>query len=481
MSKSPVISGFRWTLLTTLLRRVMTLILFYFVAKWLSREDLGVFREYSLILGLLTVLGSFSFDFNYVVERRRSLTALTALWQFSLLASIAGFLLLTFSSGWLGSLYKSETLAALLRWTSLFLVIELLRRAVRALAARQLQFRELALAETYNVLFYSLLTIVLLYFSRSVLLFVIAFYLGNLFELIYLWKLNAKAVSAVLRSRINKLGIMTSSFRHLRGFLSQATLVSVVNLFSGNAPVLILGALLDPVSIGLFYFASQLVGVPVGMFTGAVNQVLFPVFAGKQDGDIGVMAQRYLRQAGMVGLPVLLLFCYVMMYLTGWLFGDKWSEAVPLIPAMFLLYGTSLYVNPLSGIPFIRRKPGWELVWNLVSLTVKVGAMLWGLQVSFAIAVWYFSLAAAFTHLAFYLMAMLIIRADLLRQAFELVLSLLPSLVFASALYHLSFLESGYALPSAAVLLIVILVTSDLLTRGKLRSDLRLLLFNKSE
>lgn len=471
MSKSRVLSGVRWTLTTTLLRRVVTLLLFYFVAKWLSREDLGVFREYSLILALVAAAGSFSLDYLYVIEKRLSLTALTALAQLSLLASVVLIPVLALLSGWLGRFYHSPQLGNLLLWTSVFLGVEILRRGVRALASARLQFRELALAETANVILYSVLSVVLLYYRRSVVVFVSAFYLGNLLELVWLYRLNLPLWNRVGK-RLKRLGIMVRYIKSQSGFLSRATLVSVVNLFSGNAPILILGAMLNPLSIGLYYFAAQLIGIPVGMFTGALGQVFFPVFAGRKDAEIESALNRYLRLTGAVGLPLLLLFTFAAMYLTLWLFGEKWSCAVPLLPAMFILFGTGFYVNPLGGIPFIRRKPGWELIWNAVSLALKTGAMLWGLQTSFTMAVWAYSLTGAACNLAFYLMALYLVGADPRKVSPKLALSLLPSLVLGLGFYLLEPWGAYVSLGLSLLLAVVIFLSADLLSRGQLRRDL---------
>ncbi len=476
MTKSHVLSGIRWTLATTVIRRVITLALFYFVAKWLSQEDLGVFREYCLVLGLFSVVSSLSLDFHYIIERRQNQVSLIALWQLAIVSSVVGFILLSLASGWLGSLYQSEVLAKLLRYASIFLVIEVLRRTVRAMASRQLQFRELALGETWNVVFYSVLTLVALYFHRSVWVYVIAFYLGNLFETAYLWQLNQTSISRALKQAAGRMGLWLKVLKCNKVFVTQATLVSFINQVASNAPVLILGMLVEPRYIGLYFFASTLVGVPVGMFNAAVGQVFFPVFAGKKDGDIAGMAKRYLRLVGNLGLPLLLLFSFVMMYAVKWLFGDKWFGAVPLIPTMFIIYGGSLYVNPIGGIPFIKRKAGWELGWNILSFIIKVVAMLAGLIVTFQLALFAFAMASALMSVSFYLMSMHMLGVSLKKTLGRVLLSFVPVMVLGILLLLIAILLPGTAVFMAIVICLLLLVMLDVISKGQLRADLKLLL-----
>jgi O-antigen/teichoic acid export membrane protein len=475
MNKSHVLSGIRWTLVTSVFRRMLTLVLFYFVARWLTKEDLGIFRTYCLILGLVSTFGTLSLDFHYIIEQKKSHTGLLALWQMAAVSSGLGIILLTALSGVIGILYKSPVLGNLFLYTSVFLLSEILRKTVRAMAARRQQFRELALAETYNVALYSVLSVLALYFIRSVWVYVVIFYLGNLLEAIYLWSKNSDAVKRTLAILIKQRKVLSLSLYRFRAFLTQATLVSVVNLFSGNAPILLLGLMIEPVYLGVYFFASQLIGVPVGMFNTAVNQVFFPVFAGKKDGDITAMAARYLRLVGNLGLPLLLLFTYVMMLAVSWLLGDKWSDAIPLLPAMFLLFGSSFYSNPIGGIPFIKRKPSWELTWNVASLVIKSGAMLWGLRYSFETAIWAFAIAAAVTAIAFYLMSMHLVKLRFSSALRNVLVSFLPVLVYTPVLIVISRMSGLLSVVMAVAAGGLLLAGLNVISKGKLKADIRMI------
>lgn len=479
MNKNHVISGIRWTLVTSVIRRLITLVLFYFIARWLSKEDLGIFRTYSLLLALMSVIGCYSVDFHYVIEQRRIKTGLTALWQITILSAVLIFVLLTFSASLIGNFYNSKELTVLFKYASVCVIIEILRRAVRSMTSKALKFRELALAETYNVIFYSLTALIVLFFRRSLYLYVTIFYLGNLLETLYLWQVNKKSIHQALRHAVTKTGLWLKTLKLYKVFFTQATLVSVINQISGNAPILILGMFIEPLYLGLYFFASQLIGVPVGMFTTAINQVFFPVFSGKKDGDIQSMTLRYLRLIGYIGLPLLLLYCFILMYGVGWLWGSKWKDAIPLIPLMFIISGTSLYSNPIGGIPFIKRKPNWELIWNVFAFIIKVGAMLAGLSYSFLTAIFAYAVASALMSISFYVMSMYLLKANLLKTLGEIVISICPVLIYTIYLYMISVLMPWQAIVLAIVGCSVVMVGINYLQKGRLWTDIRLLIINK--
>lgn len=476
MDNKHILSGIRWTIVTSVLRRVLTLALFYFVARWLSKDDLGNFRTYSLILLFISIVSTLSLDFQYIIEQKRKHTNLIALWQISVLASLICFVILSLGSGLIGLLYKSEILSRFFLYTSVFVVIEILRRAVRSVATKQLQFKELALAETYNVIFYSIVSIVALYFYKSVWVFLIIFYLGNAVELIYLWLLNRKLNAKALRYVLSKAHILCLSIRKYKGFVTQATVVSTINQIAGNAPILILGLWVNPVYLGLYYFASQLVGIPVNMLTAAINQVFFPVFSETKNSEIVTMTDRFIRLVGNLGLPLLMLMSVVLMHLVEWLFGVKWVEAIPLLPMMFILFGSSLFVNPIGGIPFVKRKPGWELVWNVVAFVVKVGAMLIGLKTSFMMAILAYAIASAVMNVAFYLMAMTMVEVSLYKSLQKLCVCIVPTAVFALLNIAIFKLQDWMALSLSACGCILLIVFINILEKGRLKADIRQLM-----
>ena len=476
MNRSHIQSGIRWTLVTSVLRRLITLILFYFIAKWLTKEDLGVFREYSLILALFTAVFSFSLDTNYIVESNKERTGLVALWQMTIFSSAAGFILLSICSGVLGIIYKSAMLGNLFRFTSVFLIIELVRRTLRAIATKRLQFKEISLAETYNVVFYSIVSFIALYFYRSLWLYVIIFYLGNTLEMLYLWKLNKEVVREALRKtfRKSRSKILSLSVKRYSRFLTQATLVSTINMFSSNAPILIMGMIFNPTYMGLYFFASQLIGVPIGVFSAAINQVFFPVFAGKKDSEISNIAFRFTRLVGFAGLPLLLFFSFLTQYLVLLLFGDKWSDAVPLIPIVFVIYGFSLYSSPLGGIPFLKKKPGWELIWNIASFAVKIGAMLLGLLISFSAAIWSFAVASAVMGVVFYLMSMQLVQVKLSEALQKLLISWIPFAIYALLVYAVMRMQTLTAITVASIGFAILMFVVNVFSKGKLISDIKL-------
>ncbi len=442
MSTKTLMHGVRWTLLTTILRRLVSFVLFIFIAKWLTQSDLGIYRSYSLILVLLTYFTVWGLDSHYLVSRRQEKLNYLSLLQLGLLFSALLTVLLAFLGPGIGALYHSQELGRLLSLSGGIVFIEALRRIVRTRAQKLLFFKALALAETLNVFIYSALCFVLIFFWRKVWLFILLFYLGNLCEMLYLLLVLPPLPKARLLKQLNPKTLKTSltlAAKH-QGFLANVTLINLFQVFSANAPVLFLGAFVEPALLGVFFFASQLIAIPVNMFTTSLSQVFFPLMAkGAATANLQGI-RRYSSLVFKIGIPALFAYALALQYLVPFIWGNKWLEALPLILALVLYYSSSLLHHPISGVPYICRKPSWELYWNIATLVLRIASLALGLQVNFSFAVLLFCMVSAIMHLAFYFMSLKLLGARLGHELLYL-LAQLPMLIIlaVSGLYLLRF------------------------------------------
>ncbi len=436
MSSKTVINGIRWTLSTTLIRRVFGTVLFLFVANWLGKEDFGIFRTYSLILLFFSYLGNPGLDYHYLTDKKKDKLNLMTMLQIGVLAAIVLAFMLSIFSTQIGRLYHSVELGGILRISSAFVIIEVMRRGLRAIAQKHLLFKQLALAETLNVIVYSVLALVLIYFFRSVRLYILLFYIGNTVETLYLIvktpKLPLRYIQRIFSIRILKLCV--ANIRSNLSFLVNVSLVNLIGIYSGNAPILFLGMLVSPVYLGLYFFASQLIAIPVGMLTSSISQVFFPVFAHSERDKILAGIQRYTLLVLKLGIPALIAYSFILQALIPMVLGSKWNDALPLVYYLVIFYSSSLLHHPISGVPFICRKPQWELGWNISTLALRLIALYVGMLSSFEFAIFLFCLISAVMNLLFYLMSIVLLRGDVFHFSKTLALGLVPAVVLGLGL-----------------------------------------------
>jgi len=425
MNTAAAMHGIRWNLVTTVLRRFFSLALLYYLGSWLSQQDFGVFRTYSLILTIASVFAINGLDSNFITSKKHSGLDLFSFAQIGIGLSVVISILLAFGSGLLGSLYHSRELGNILRWTSLFVVVEVLRKLLRVQAQTQFRFKDLALAETLNVVFYSLASIALLYFYRKVGLYIVLFFLGNALETIYLYiKLPRRFSLSFPRLTSPKwLKISLANLKRKQGFLFSVSLIRLINTYSGNAPILFLGMMVSPALMGVYFFATQLIGVPVTMFTVSLEQVLYPVFAKSGERDTINSINSFARLTLGLGIPLLVFYSFAVSALIPLLFGDKWDAVLPLLYYLIAFFGTSLLNDPISGVPFICRKPQWELYWNIITLVLRLAALALGIQHGFYPAILAFCVVSGVMNLSFYFLSLVLLKAPIVKPLIRVLIS----------------------------------------------------------
>lgn len=463
-----MIHGIRWNLASTVVRRGLSLVLLYFLATWLSQADFGIFRTFSLLLTIAGVIALLGLDSHYITDPSYRHLNLFCFYQLGLGTSLLITLLLALGSGILARLYHSPELGMVLAWGSLFVLVEQVRKLLRSVAQVKLKFRELALAETWNVVFYCLLGMAIIYFHRQVWVYILVYYLGNAVEAFYLY-LRLRPLPFLRLSRLFSLRWLAYSLSIVRrnlGFLSNVTLIHLLNNIAGNAPILYLGTLVSAAFMGRYFFATQLIGVPVVMFTMAIGQVFYPVFAQSIPQRTVQSVNSYTRLILSVGIPLLIAYAMALTHLIPLLFHDKWNATLPLLILLIPFFGSGMLNDPISAIPFVCRKPHWELFWNIISLSARLVVLAWGMQYSFTTAVLLFSICSAVMNLLFYFMSLYLLKADLRAALNNLVSWLLGLFLLSIAIYFIHPLPwswAGEALVVGIYLLIVFRISPAVL------------------
>lgn len=475
MNSATVLHGIRWNLITNVIRRILSFVLLLFLASWLSQSDFGTFRTYSLILAIVSIFAVIGLDSNYITDPRRRQLNLFSFAQIGLGLGLLFSIAIALASSWLGSLYRNPELGIILRFTSLFIFVEVLRILLHNIAQMQMQFKLLALAETWNVVFYTIFGLAIISQFRYVWLYVLLFFLGNLVEALYLL-IHLRLPASLHLGRLMSLKWLQLSYANMKrnaGFLLNVSIIRLVNSYAGNAPILLLGTITNPALMGQYFFATQLIGVPVNMFTMSVGQVFYPVFALSDSSRTLQSIRSYTRLTLSIGIPLLILYAFALDKLIPVVFRGKWDDALPLLYSLIPYFGSSMLNDPISGIPFICRKPHWELIWNIISLGLRVLSLLIGIKISFVMAVLIFSIASAVMNLSFYFMSLFLLKARLMIAALNLIgwLGIIAALILGLKLIS----HSAYSMLFAVLLFCGYLLAVFLLNKAVSKDFVRIL------
>ncbi|MCD4828553.1 MAG: oligosaccharide flippase family protein [Candidatus Cloacimonetes bacterium] len=465
----------QWTLLTLVMRRALVFCLFLVIARVLTPDALGIFREYTLILLALTLAAPVGLDYVHVTARSRhgrTFAALTGLSSLLALVFTVGLLAL---AGVIGRLAGSEELAAIIRWSAPILLVHVLRHDLKFDLRRRMRLRLLAAFETTNVFFYASLTLALLLIFHAPWTLFAGFFAGDILE--------TALLLAERRRRYGRaflpLGRMRTALRVWRehaGYCLSTSGTHLLGLWANQAPVFLLGVLFAPSWLGIYYLAQQMIGLPVTLLTQSLQNVFFPTFARMNDNEKAHAVKRVVFAAAGIMWPLLALYGYALWRLVPVLFGQRWAEALPLIAPLGALMASHLVMNPIASIPVALRRSHLELAWRIVSVALLSLALLFSARLGFAAAIRVYVVVQILMHAAFVAIILRLVRLSVPRMFGGLFLLALPPAALLAAGYMLHNLAWPPALATMLIVQLLLYGVVNLLTSGRLWHEMRAVL-----
>ncbi len=371
---SSVLSSVKWNFITSILRRIITFVLFLFIAHIFDRAQLGVYREYALIISFFAGISLFSTPTLYIVEKDNSVIQRLA--PAVLVLTFLIGILLSFLAPLFAKYYNSDILIPLLRFSLPILLIEVLRQYLRAIYQKQMEFKYLSIIETLNVIFYSALALLIIPFVRDIKLFIAIFYAGNLLELVLLinkrWKKPDKYLIQFTKNiKAKVIHSFSCLIDHIH-FLFFSSTATTINMLLLELPVLILGLYFAPEHIGNYFIAFQLVMVPSGLITMSLSQVFFSKFSQIKAEEYKEKLDRLYNIEFDLLIPSFLIYVLLIREWVMVLFGAKDIFEIKLIVLLLFLRSMSAFImNPISSFFAILKKPQIEFYWSVTILVLS--------------------------------------------------------------------------------------------------------------
>ena len=203
------------------------------------------------------------------------------------------------------------------------------------------------------------------------------------------------------------------TFRGLLSFGLPDMMSHILNQILANIDYFLVGRYLGVVALGYYTLAFQIAMTPVQRLEDVFRRVTFPAFSAIQDQrlTLGRWFARTMEYLSLVAAPFFLLLVWFAPYLMGYLYGDSWQAAVPLIQILavasfFYTFQGSISVFRAVGKPllqtalallrvtiFLALVFGFGLIgttagvaWSIVGSAVVAGivsaAMVWQLTKS---------------------------------------------------------------------------------------------------
>lgn len=298
--------------------------IFVLLARLLGAEAFGLLAMAAAFVILCEVLVRESLT-EYLVssETPRPGHLNGAFWMLLGLGSLlSGGLFLV--AGLIGSIYGEATVTVLVKGLSITVLVVALGAVPTAILRRELRFKSLAVRAVSGVVAGGVIAIWMALNGYGV------------------WSLVAQRVVQVTTNAIlawiavrwrPSLQITRVEARDILHFGSQVLSLRAAEIARVQVPLVIIGAVLGPTTLGLFSIAWRLVEIGSFLIMTPIRMVSQSAFAALRRGgeNSSKLLVDILRLSGMIGLPAFCGLAILAAPVLSVLFGDKWLLAAPIL------------------------------------------------------------------------------------------------------------------------------------------------------
>lgn len=355
---------------------LISMLVIFVLARLLDKEAFGVVAFASLLTIFLSIFQRQGLT-QAIVQRRDLKPGHldTAFWTSASAGVLLAALMLVLADS-LPRWFDKEGMSGIIRWLSLTVIFDSLVTTPTALLRRELAFRALAV--------------------RSLAAAVVGGIVGVGMALngYGVWSLVGQRIAASVAGTIAlwtaspwRPGVQVSMdyFKDLFGFGAFSMGREIVGFFGRRSDELVVATWLGMDALGVYWIGRQLLHLMNRLFTHSVSSVALPTFSRLQD-DHARMRSSLLTATRVVSLMVFPAFSGVVVLapeLVAVMFGDKWSESVPIIRLLSM-------VGIVQCVIFFNRpaivacgKPAWTFAIASanagIGVLLYIGAVRWGI------------------------------------------------------------------------------------------------------
>lgn len=464
--KQKAIKGVLWSALESWGRQVISLAVFFILARLLGPETFGLVALASVFLAFFQVF--LDQGFTQAIVQRQNLepehldTAFCTNLGISLILTI-----LCFSSADLvGGLFKEPQIILILRFLSINFIITAFSSVQNAIFERNLAFKTLAKRSLLAVIIGGIVGVTMAFMGFGVWSLVGQQLSNSLAGVLVIWWASSWRPNFKFSQK---------HFQELFAFGVNVMGINLFNFFNRRSDDFLIGYFLGSTALGYYSVAYRLLQILTELLTSIIVKVSLTTFSRLQAEPERLRNALYqgIQFASLITFPGFLATVILAPEIVTVLFGEKWSPSIPVMQVLNLIGILYAYFYFNGSMMMAVGKPSWKLALDFVQSVSNV--------VAFAIAVqWGIVAVAAAYVIRGYLMAPLtvwvvwkLIRIDVwtyLRQGTVPLAGTMFMLVAITIVkYFLSNLISAWAILAISIFVgIIVYVLSVLLMAPKL-------------
>lgn len=361
------IEGVKWASLAKFTNIGVGILRISILARFLNKEDFGLIGLVYIVIGFAELFMDMGLSTAILHKQNISQKEYSSLYWLNFMVSIFLFFIIFLLTPFFAAFYKQPQLNDLIPLVSINIILSSIGRQFSTVFQKELNFYILSIVEIIAAILSMILAVVLAMNNFGVYALaystLMQFAALNFLYLILGYKNHPIKLHFSLKE--------TYPFLKIGGFQVGG---QMINFFSKELDVFIIGKMLGMGPLGSYNLAKQLAVKPTMFINPIITEVASPLLAAMQN-DKEKLKENYVKLIKMTSILTFNIFLIifilsdVIIYV---LYGTKYPECVLLL-RLFCIY---MYLrgihNPIGSLLIATGRTDLDLIWQILYLTATV-------------------------------------------------------------------------------------------------------------
>lgn len=365
--KSTVISGTKWTTVSTVCNAIVQILRVSILARFLEKSDFGIVAIVTLIFGLVETFGDLGFSTAIMHKKDINEKEFSSLFWMQLFLFVGIYIVSCLFTGVISDYYREPALLHALPVALSGLIFYATGKLYDTVLQKQFQFKIIAIRNIIAALISLVIAVVL------------AVYGAGLYSLI---------ISTLMQTLIVNVWNFAAGFKHYRlklyfNFKEVLPLIKIgiyqtgtqiIDYLASRLDILLIGKFLGSETLGIYNLAKDLLTRVFVLINSIANKVALPVFSYMQDDNQQLRDNycRLIKALSFVTLPFLTMIGALSAPLVIILYGSKFSDVIPLMSLLAISYLLSCIGNPVGNIITAKGRTDISLLYTIIRLAIGI-------------------------------------------------------------------------------------------------------------
>lgn len=363
--RKKVISGVKWSTLSTTILVVVNLLKIAILTRLLAKSDFGIIAIVTTVLGFVELFMDMGIPTAILHKQRITRKEYASLYWFNLFFSVSLIIIIFFISPFIAQFFDEPLLKKIIPIMSFSILFAALGKQFKIISQKKLHFKYISIVEIISATC-GLITCVTLAICKFG---VYALVFGILTQHIVL------NFIFLIKGLINSGIVFYFNFTKIKSFLKigiYQTGSQIINFFNKNLDVFIIGKIFGSEILGGYNLAKQLAWRPLQIIDPIMIKITNSIFPKFQDNKL-ILRQYFLKLLkGMsfINSIVYGLIATYAYYIVLLFYGNKFIEITPYVQAFcFVMCFRSL--GGIIGILAVTTgRTNYEFYWNIFTTLI---------------------------------------------------------------------------------------------------------------